>query len=59
MKLQIRVCRLVWARTPFEASIRMTARSAKLAPTAMFRVYSSCPGVSATMKLLFSVVKYL
>ena len=37
----------------------ITARSANEAPTAMFLVYSSCPGVSATIKLLLSVVKYL
>ena len=33
------------------------AKSAKEAPTAMFRVYCSCPGVSATMNERFSVVK--
>ena len=54
---QILAWRLVCARMPWVASINMTARSANEAPTAMFLVYSSCPGVSATIKLRFSVVK--
>ena len=56
---QILACLLVCTSTPCFASMRMTARSANDAPTAMFLVYSSWPGVSATMKLLLSVVKYL
>ena len=54
---QILACRLVCTKTPCFASISITARSANDAPTAMFLVYSSCPGVSATIKLLLSVVK--
>ena len=57
IKAQILAWRLVCTNTPWDASIKMTAKSAKDAPTAMFLVYSSCPGVSATIKLLFSVVK--
>ena len=53
----MRVWRRVCTSTPFVASTRITARSAKLAPTAMSRVYSSWPGVSAQMKLRLSVVK--
>ncbi len=57
MSAQMRVCLRVCGKSPFEASTRMTARSANDAPTAIFLVYSSCPGVSATMKLRFSVLK--
>ena len=39
------------------AQLAIILVDAKEAPTAMFLVYSSCPGVSATMKLLLSVVK--
>ena len=53
----IRVWRFVCTSTPFDASTRITARSANEAPTAIFLVYSSWPGVSATIKLLLSVVK--
>ncbi len=50
-------CRRVCVCTPCRASMRMIARSAVLAPVAMFRVYCSCPGVSAMMNLRFFVEK--
>ena len=43
--------RAVWAVTPLTASTSTTAASQVEAPVAMLRVYCSCPGVSATMKL--------
>ena len=58
MRAHILLCRIVWGSMPLVASRSTIARSAKDAPTAMFRVYSSWPGVSATMKLLAFVVKY-
>jgi bifunctional enzyme CysN/CysC len=39
------------------ASTSSTARSAVEAPVTMLRVYCSCPGVSATMNLRFSLEK--
>ena len=45
--------RRVCVKIPLRASIRMTLRSAVDAPVTMLRVYCSCPGVSATMKLRF------
>ncbi|MND90673.1 hypothetical protein D3C80_827650 [compost metagenome] len=47
----IRLWRAVWAVTPLTASTSTTAASQVEAPVAMLRVYCSCPGVSATMKL--------
>ena len=44
--------------TPWRASIRMIASWQVLAPVAMFRVYCSCPGVSAMMNFRRSVLKY-
>ena len=55
---QILACLLVCTSTPFVTSRSKIATSAKEAPTAIFRVYSSCPGVSATIKLRLFVVKY-
>ena len=52
-------CLLVCVRTPCSASIRMMATSAVDAPVAIFLVYSSCPGVSATIYFLLSVEKNL
>ena len=57
MSAQMRAWRRVCTSTPLVASSRMTASSAKLAPTAMLRVYSSWPGQSATMKLRRLVLK--
>ena len=53
----MKLWRLVWARTPLRASIRITASSEFEAPVAMLRVYCSWPGVSATMKLRLGVEK--
>jgi hypothetical protein len=53
----IKLCRFVCTKTPWRASIRMMARSAVDAPVAMFRVYCSCPGVSAMMNFRLSVEK--
>ena len=49
--------RRVCGSTPFSASTTITASSQVDAPVAMLRVYCSCPGVSATMNLRFSVEK--
>ena len=54
---QIIECRRVCVRTPWRASIRITATSAVEAPVTMFRVYCSCPGVSATINFRRSVEK--
>ena len=39
--------RRVCSTTPWRASMRMSASSAVDAPVTMFRVYCTCPGVSA------------
>ena len=44
--------RRVCVRTPFVASMRTMAISAREAATAMFRVYCSCPGASEIIKRL-------
>ena len=46
-----------WVSTPLRASTSSKARSAVEAPVTMLRVYCSCPGVSATMNLRFSLEK--
>jgi hypothetical protein len=43
--------------TPRRASMRISATSAVDAPVAMFRVYWTCPGVSAMMNLRRCVEK--
>ena len=53
----MKLCRFVWASTPWRASIRMTASWQFDAPVAMLRVYCSWPGVSAMMNLRFAVEK--
>ena len=53
----MKLWRFVWRTTPFRASIRMIATSHVDAPVAMFRVYCSCPGVSAMMNFRRAVEK--
>tara|TARA_R100000365_G_scaffold795_1_gene2749 strand:- start:611 stop:901 length:291 start_codon:yes stop_codon:yes gene_type:complete len=53
----MKLWRRVWVNRPLRASTKSSARSALDAPVAMFRVYCSWPGVSATMNLRFSVEK--
>ena len=53
----MKLWRRVWGATPRRASTRMTAASAVEAPVAMFRVYCSWPGASATMNRRRAVSK--
>ena len=55
----IKECLRVWVNTPCSASTRIIATSAVDAPVAILRVYSSWPGVSATIYFLLSVEKNL
>ena len=58
-KLAINEWRLLCVKTPFLASIKITATSAVLAAVAIFLVYCSWPGVSAMMYFFLSVLKNL
>ena len=53
----MKVWRRVWTVTPRRASTRTTAASEVEAPVAMFRVYCSWPGASATMNRRRPVAK--
>ena len=52
MRLQIIKWRRVCVRTPFVASTKTIAISARDAATAILRVYCSCPGASEIIKRL-------
>ena len=50
-------CRRLCSVSPLRASTRTIARSAVEAPVTMFRVYWTCPGVSAMMNFRRGVAK--
>ena len=56
--VQMRPCRRVCSSTPSRASTRITAALQLEAAVAIFRVYSSCPGLSATMNFRLWESKY-
>ncbi len=53
-----KACRRDCSSMPLRASTSTMARSAVEAPVTMFRVYCTCPGVSASTKVRRGVLKY-